>query len=251
MPPGRPRSSAGSRTGRWCRTRRRPFGVGLSERPLQLLLRSRVLEERAVPYLDAVAVLAREPAQEAGQGAEVGRAEGGRQLDPERVDSRPERLDRGQEGAQRLIDIGQAALVGDRLRQLEDEPKVRGGLPGPRRHRVAGRGRVKGGVALHGVAPGRVGAEPLTRRQRGRQPATLPGCVRPHRAADVEFHGPEGTERAPRKSGAFRRRCRYRDVHGRDVHEGVRASVPDDGRPGARTGAGAPAWPRIRRRPAP
>jgi hypothetical protein len=43
-----------------------------------------------------------------------------------------EGFDRGQERAERLVDIGQAALVGDRLRQLEDETEVSGGLPGGR-----------------------------------------------------------------------------------------------------------------------
>jgi hypothetical protein len=36
------------------------------------LFRSRVLEERAVPYLDAVPLLVRETAQETGESAEVG-----------------------------------------------------------------------------------------------------------------------------------------------------------------------------------
>jgi hypothetical protein len=60
-----------------------------------LLFRSRVIEERAVPHLDAVPVPGRETAQETGQGAEVGRAEGRRELDPEGVGAPPEGLDRG------------------------------------------------------------------------------------------------------------------------------------------------------------
>ena len=79
---------------------------------------------------------------------------------------RPERLDRGQESPQRRVGVDEPALVGDRPRQLEDEPEVRVGLPGPGRHRVQGRGRVEGGVALHRVAPARVGPQPLPRRQR-------------------------------------------------------------------------------------
>jgi hypothetical protein len=78
------------------------------------------------------------------------------------VGTPPEGFDRGQEGAERVIDVGEAALMGDRFRQFEDEPEVRGGLPGPRFHRVEGRGRVEGRIALYGVAPGRVGAEAVT-----------------------------------------------------------------------------------------
>ena len=44
-----------------------PFGADVTESPLELLFRPGVLEERAVPYLDAVPVLARETAQETGQ----------------------------------------------------------------------------------------------------------------------------------------------------------------------------------------
>ena len=58
-----------------------------------------------------------------------------------------------------------------------------------------------GRVALDGVAPGRVRAEAVTRRQCGRQVTALPGCVRPHRASDVEFHDPEGSG-AQERSGA-------------------------------------------------
>ena len=176
-------------------------------------------------------------------------AEGRRQLDPQGVGPRPERLDRGQEGAQRVVDVGEAALVGDRPRQLEYEPEVGGGLLGPRPHRVEGRRRVEGRVALHGVAPGRVGAEALARGS-GCGSYGLPGRVRPHRAADVEFHGPEGTGAEPENQVPYGR-VPVTVRHGRDVHEGFRAPVPDDGRPGARTGAGAPARPRLPRLPAP
>src|ERR1700689_393753 len=62
-----------------------PFGADVTESPLELLLRPRVLEERAVPYLDAVAVPVRETAQETGESADVGGAEGRWQLDPEGV----------------------------------------------------------------------------------------------------------------------------------------------------------------------
>ena len=48
------------------------------------------------------------------------------------VGTPPEGLDRGQEGAERAAGVGQAALMGDQFRQLENEPKVRGGLLGPR-----------------------------------------------------------------------------------------------------------------------
>ena len=165
---------------------RGPFGVGQPKRPLQLLLRSRVLEELAVAHLHAVAVLAREPAQEAGQRAQVGRAERGRQLDPERVGPRPQGLDRGQESAQQIVDAGQAALVRDRPRQLKHKPEVGRGLLGPRVHNFGSRRRVEGGVPLHRIAPGRVRAQTLAGGQRVRQVPALPGCVAPHRAADVE-----------------------------------------------------------------
>ena len=170
-----------------------PFGADVTESPLELLFRPGVLEERAVPYLDAVPVLARETAQETGQSTQVGGAEGRWQLNPEGVGTPPEGFDRGQEGAERVGGVGEAALVGDRFRHLEDEPEVGTGLPGPRSHRVEGGGRVEGRIALYGVAPGRVGAEAVTRRQRRRQVTALPGCVRPHRASDVEFHDPEGS----------------------------------------------------------
>src|SRR5580704_9789988 len=105
-----------------------------------------------MPDLDAVPVLGREAAQETGQGADVGGAERRGQLNPEGVGTRPEGFDRGQEGAERAADVGEAALMGDRFRQFEDEPEVRGGLPGPRCHRAWGGYRVEGGIALDGVA---------------------------------------------------------------------------------------------------
>ena len=92
-----------------------------------------------------------------------GGAEGRWQLNPEGVSTLSEGFDRGQEGAERVVDVGQVVLMGDRFRQFEDEPKVRGGLLGPRFHRVEGGCRVEGRIALHGVAPGRVGAEAVTR----------------------------------------------------------------------------------------
>src|SRR6185437_9101890 len=100
-----------------------------------------------------------------------------RQLYPERMGARPEGLDRGQEGAQRFGDIGEAALVGDRFRQLENQPEVRVRLRGPRPDRVEGGRRVEGCVALDGVAPGRVGVQALARCQRLWQVTALPGCV--------------------------------------------------------------------------
>ena len=174
-----------------------PFGADVTESRLELLLRSRVREERAVPYLDAVPVPVRETAQETGESAEVSGAEGRWQLNPEGVGTLPEGFDRGQEGAERVGDVGEAALMGDQFRQLEDEPEVGGGLPGPRFHRAQGGCRVEGRIALDGVAPGRVRAEAVPRRQRSRQVTALPGCVRPHRASDVEFHDPEGTGAFP------------------------------------------------------
>jgi hypothetical protein len=108
-------------------------------------------------------MLVRETAQETGESAEVGGAEGRWQLNPEGMGTRPEGFDRGQEGAERVVDVGEAALMGDRFRQFEDEPKVRTGLLGPRFHRVEGRRRVEGRITLHRVAPGRIGAEAVTR----------------------------------------------------------------------------------------
>ena len=116
-----------------------------------------------MPHLDAVPVVMREAAQETGERAEVGGAEGRRQLDPEGVGALAERFDRGQEEAERVVGVGEAALMRDQFRQLEDEPEVGGGLPGPRFHRVKGGCRVEGRVALDGVAPGRVRAEALPR----------------------------------------------------------------------------------------
>ena len=116
-----------------------------------------------MPYLDAVPVLGRETAQETGESAEVGGAERRWQLNPEGVGTLPQGFDRGQEGAERVVDVGEAALMGDRFRQFEDEPKVRGSLPGPRFHRVDGGCRIEGRIALYGVAPGRVRAEAVPR----------------------------------------------------------------------------------------
>ena len=78
-----------------------PFGADVTESPLELLFRPGVLKERAVPHLDAVPVLARETAQETGQRAEFGGAEGRRQLNPEGMSTPSEGFDRGQEGAER------------------------------------------------------------------------------------------------------------------------------------------------------
>jgi hypothetical protein len=103
-----------------------------------------------------------ETAQETGESAEAARAEGRRELDPEGVGPPAEGFDRGQEGAERAVGVGEAALMGDRFRQFEDEPEVGGGLPGPRFHRVEGRGRVEGRIALYRVAPGRVRAQAVT-----------------------------------------------------------------------------------------
>jgi len=71
-----------------------------------------------VPYLNAVPVLGRETAQETGESAEAGGAEGRWQLNPERMRPPPEGFDRAQEGAERVGDIGQAALMGDLPRQF-------------------------------------------------------------------------------------------------------------------------------------
>ena len=177
-----------------------PRSIGISHRApcdasssRMLVFRSRIREERAVPYLDAVPVPGRETAQEADQGAEVGGAERRGQLNPQRVRPRPEGLDRGQERVERLVGLGEPALMGDRPGQLEDEPEAGRGLRGPRPHRVQGGRRVERRIALHGIAPRRVRAQAFPRGQRNRQVAALPGCVRPHRAADVEFHDPERT----------------------------------------------------------
>ena len=72
------------------------------------------------------------------------------------------------------------------------------GQTGPGFHRVEGGGGIEGRIALHRVAPGRIRAEAFPRGQRSRQVTALPGCVRPHRASDVEFHNPEGTCAAAR-----------------------------------------------------
>ena len=53
-----------------------PFGFGIAKSPLELLSRSRVLEERAVPDLGAVPVFPRETAQETGEGGQVSGAKG-------------------------------------------------------------------------------------------------------------------------------------------------------------------------------
>jgi hypothetical protein len=66
-----------------------------------------------VPYLDAVPVLVRETAHETGESAEVGGAEGRGQLNPEGVGTPAKRFDRGQEGAERAVDVGEATLMGD------------------------------------------------------------------------------------------------------------------------------------------
>ena len=116
-----------------------------------------------MPYFDAVPVLVRKAAHETGESAEVGGAEGRWQLNPEGVGTPAKGFDRGQEGAERAVGVGQAALVGDQFRQFEDEPEVRGGLPGPRFHRLESGCRIEGRIALYRVAPGRVGAEAFTR----------------------------------------------------------------------------------------
>jgi hypothetical protein len=84
-----------------------------------------------VAHLDGVPVPAREAAQETGESAELGGAEGRWQLDPEGMGTLPEGFDRSQEGAKRVADVGEAVLVGDRFRQFEDEAEIRGGLLGP------------------------------------------------------------------------------------------------------------------------
>ena len=129
-------------------------------------------------------------AQETGEGAEFCGAERWRQLNPQRVRTLPEGLDRGEEGAQGFPRVGQAALMGDLFWQLEDEPEAGSGLLGPRLHRAEARRRVKGRVALDGVAPRRVRAKPFPWWQRVGEVPALPGWVRPHRASDVEFHDP-------------------------------------------------------------
>ena len=105
------------------------------------------------------------------------RAEGRRQLDPERVGARPERLDRGQEGAHRLVGVGQPPLVGDRLRQLEHEPEVRGGLLGPRAHRVRETASRRRWCCPRRRCTRSRRRKPLARRQRVRQETALPGGV--------------------------------------------------------------------------
>src|SRR6185312_13282514 len=73
VPPGFPFGVAGRRAAEQDGgVEGHPFGTGLTQRPLELVFRSRVREERAVPYLDAVPVPRRETAQETDQGAEVG-----------------------------------------------------------------------------------------------------------------------------------------------------------------------------------
>jgi hypothetical protein len=146
-----------------CGVEGHPFGADVTENPFQLLRRARVIEERAVPYLDAVPVIPGQAAQKPGESAEIGRAEGRRQLDPEGAGPFPERLDRGQERAEQVIGSSEPVLMGDRPRQLEYKPKIRRGLLGPRFQRVRRGSRIKGGVAFDCVAPGRVGAEAVAR----------------------------------------------------------------------------------------
>ena len=184
--PVRRRWWEGARTGRWCR------------RPAIRHRRRRGLSPAAVPSADRRRTHGAAPRRSTGtraggaagsrRGSQLRGAEGRRQLDPERVSARPEGLDGGQEITERAVGVGEVALMGHRLRQLEYEPEIRIGLPGPRPHRVQSRRRVEGCVALHRVAPARVSSQPLVRRQRRGQVTTLPGRIRPHRASDMEPH---------------------------------------------------------------
>src|SRR5262249_12832697 len=109
----------------------RPFGACAVKRPREPLFRVRVLKERPVPYLDAVPVFAGKAAKKALKDVNTARAEGRRQLYPKGVNPLSEGFDRGQESAQRAVGVGETTLVGDQLRQLENETEVRTGLRGP------------------------------------------------------------------------------------------------------------------------
>ncbi len=87
------------------------------------MFRSRVLEERAVPYLDAVPVPVRETAQETGEGAEAGGAEGRWQLDPEGVGTPPEGF------VHSIISVALAAAVQDEAPLLERNPAAKAKPP--------------------------------------------------------------------------------------------------------------------------
>ena len=142
---------------------RDPFSADEAQDPLQLPLRPRVHEERPVPHLDAVLVSLRQPAHEAGESTEFARAERRRQLDPECAGPPAERLDRGQEAAEQVIDTSEAVIVGDRPRQLEHEPEVGRGLLDPRLDRAGSGRRVERRIALDGIAPACVRTQPLLR----------------------------------------------------------------------------------------
>src|SRR5262249_31558748 len=62
-------------------------------------------------------------------------------------------------------------------------------LLGPASALARGGWGVQGGVAVDGVAPGRIGAEAVVRGQRWRQVTPSPRLICPHRATDVESHG--------------------------------------------------------------
>ena len=81
---------------------RNPFGGRGGEHSFEKPRRARVVEERGMADLHGVPVGPGEPAQKAGERGDVGGSERSRQLDPEGMGPRAERLDRVQEDAKRL-----------------------------------------------------------------------------------------------------------------------------------------------------
>ena len=114
----------------------------------------------------------------------------------------PERGEQVEELAYLVVGVAQPALVGDRPRQLEEEPEAVGGLIGPRRDRRRRRQPVERRVALDGVAPPGVGRQLLVLATALRQRVTVPGLVRPHRAPDPELHRADARRRLRTRSGA-------------------------------------------------
>ena len=187
--PARRRWSAGSGRRRWCRTgptrrrrRRAPPRAAPSRRASSKNARWRT----STAYRWAVGSRRRKPARAP---TSAGANEPGSWIQRAWA--------RGPSGsiASRKIRSGSSTPASRRscvidLGQLEHEPEAGVGLPRPGGHRVAGRRRVEGGVALDRVAPAGVGPQALLGRQRMRQEAPLPGLERPHRASHMKPHDP-------------------------------------------------------------
>ena len=115
------------------------------------------------------------------------------QLDRDRLGPLAERREQLEELAHLVVGAAQPPLVGDRPRQLEQEPEPGGRLLGPRRHRRRRRQAVERRVALDRVAPRGVGRQLLVAGQPLRELAALPRLVRPHRAPDPQLHVADAT----------------------------------------------------------